>query len=283
MTIYFLFIAELTTACDCDSQKQFLTVSANTKLVALVRVSNYLLLDFIGDVRTQISMQVEIINIFKGNESRSTITVWGNNGNLCRAKISSFDIGKYYVIAFDKGSDGLAHKDEKNTDYTISNCQYYWLNADNETKNAYGSLSSTMKSISFNDLIDYFNYEGKTNLTREDYNEIFQNTLNLPELQKYYQIETDSSSKLIYIQNSSQLDKLNLNGVIIFGKEVIIFTSDEIKHKALQKYFVLGEWNYEPNKVRLKLSYAREGLVLFCTLQKTINTWTIISKELIEE
>jgi len=153
ITIFLLTISHTIFACDCDSQGNFLKVAPKTKLVALVKVTKYLTFKDIYEEKTPMSMEVEIIEICKGTETRKTVVVWGDIGNLCRPYLSRFDEGKYYVVAFDEGSDGskgYVHKKEKTTDYTISVCGEYWLNADINKKIATSSM--TGKKITLNSL-----------------------------------------------------------------------------------------------------------------------------------
>lgn len=155
ITIFLLTIGRTISACDCNPQGNFLRVASNTKLVALVRVTKYLTFKDIYDVQTPMSMEVEIIEIYKGEESRKTVTVWGDIGNLCRPYLSRFDEEQYYVIAFYAGADGSkggVHANEKTTDYAISNCGEYWLDVDFINKIATGSVSDNQNQITLDEL-----------------------------------------------------------------------------------------------------------------------------------
>lgn len=118
----FCFFSSITNvfACSCDYQGSFIKMSQHTPLVALIKVSKYLSFKDIYDSKTPMSMEVKIIEIYKGKESRHAVTVWGDNGILCRPYLSEFKEGQYYVIAFDKGGSRRGHTDEKETDYSIS-------------------------------------------------------------------------------------------------------------------------------------------------------------------
>jgi|JFJP01.1.fsa_nt_gi hypothetical protein len=155
LTIFFLTIGQTILACDCDSQGEFLTVAPTTKLVALVKVTKYLTFKDIYEEKTPMSMEVEIIEVYKGKETRKKVIVWGDIGNLCRPYLSIFEVGKFYVIAFETGSDGskgFAHKNEKITDYSISVCGDYWLKADIKKKIAIGSITKKEKQITLVEL-----------------------------------------------------------------------------------------------------------------------------------
>ena len=119
-------------------------MASETEIIALVKVTKYLTFKDIYGKQTPMSMEVEIIDVYKGKETRKTVIIWGDNGFLCRPYLSHFEQGEYYVIAFYKGSDGskteFAHKKERPTDYSISNCGEYWLKVDIEKQIAIGYL-----------------------------------------------------------------------------------------------------------------------------------------------
>lgn len=154
-TIFLLIIGQTILACDCNSKGKFLKVAPDTELVALIKVSKYLTFKDIYNEKTPMSMEVEIIEIYKGKESKKTVVVWGDSGILCRPYLSRFDVGKFYVIAFDKGMDGskgFGHENEKITDYSISICGDYWLNVDIHNQKALGAVSFWQSQISLGNL-----------------------------------------------------------------------------------------------------------------------------------
>jgi hypothetical protein len=285
LTTFFLTLSHLTFACTCGSAGQFLTVAPKTELVSLVKVIKYLTFKVNYDKQTPMSMEVEIIKTFKGDETRKSIVVWGDNGALCRPYLSQFDTGKYYVIAFYKGYDGsqgYVHSDEKTSDYSISSCGKYWLTANIETKMANGSVSSTQSSISFDELWEQFHGDKTKELKPNDFKEIYQLAFDLPELQQYYHIETDTTRKQIIIQYFGEADHNNLKGVIKFGRQVQILSEEEIKKRNLTSYFVLGDWVCGLNSVRLQLSYVVEGLTASYMFKKVNDKWTILSHDISE-
>ena len=143
-------------ACDCESGGAFLKVAQNAEFVALVKITKYLIFSDIYGKQIPMSMEIEIIDVYKGKETRKTVIVWGDNGFLCRPYLSQFNQGHYYVIAFYKGSDGsqtvFAHKKERPTNYFISNCGDYWLNVDIEKQIATGSVTKDQNQIILTDL-----------------------------------------------------------------------------------------------------------------------------------
>ena len=130
-------------ACDCDYGGSFVKMAPHTQLVALVKVSKFLTFKDIYGEKTPMSMEVEIVETYKGIENRKTITVWGDPGHLCRPYLSTFKEEQYYVIAFYRGYPNHGHNNEKATDYSISNCGAFWLTADIEKKVVLGDINSS--------------------------------------------------------------------------------------------------------------------------------------------
>lgn len=286
LTIISLASTSLTFACDCDSQGHFLTVAPKSKLVALVKVNRYLTFKSIYDKPTPISMEIEIVKIFHGHETRKVVTVWGDNGALCRPYLNAFGVNKYHIIAFEQSS-GIAgvnaNEEEMKTDYTISNCGDFWLTADIEKKVATGAVSKSQTKISFGDLWEFFNGDKTKELTPTDFKEIFQLALDLPKLQQYYHIDTDSTRKQIIFQYFGDANHSNLITVKKFGKHVKILTEEEIKKQKINHYFVVGDWACGLNSLRLQLSYLGEGLTASYMFKKVDDKWTILNSELWEE
>ena len=145
-------------ACSCESLGDFLAVAPKSKLVALVKINRYLTFENIYNKPIPMSMEVEIITVFHGQEERKTMVVWGDNGILCRPYLNTFAIDNFYIIAFEQGGIGrINSENEKRTDYAISICGEYWLSADNKKKIATGAVSKSQDKISFGDLWKYFN------------------------------------------------------------------------------------------------------------------------------
>ena len=277
LTLIFLTSTSQTFACDCDSQGHFLTVAPKSKLVALVKVNRYLTFKNIYDKPTPMSMEVEIVKVYYGQETRKTVTVWGDNGNLCRPYLSIFKTDNFYVIAFEQDSK------ENPSGYAISNCGDYWLTADNEKKIATGPVSEKQNEIAFNNLIEFFHGDKTKELTPTDFKEIFQLALDLPKLQQYFHIDTDTTRKQIVIQYFGDAKHNNLTGVNKFRKQIRIMTEDEIKKQEIKFYFVLGDWVCGLNSLRLQLSYVGEGLTTSYMFKKVDDKWTILNSELWEE
>lgn len=153
--LFIVLIQQNATACDCMPMGPFLKVAPKTDFVALVKVTKYLSFQNIDDHPIPMSMEVSIIDVYKGKEVRKTLTVWGDNGALCRPYLSQFRTGNYYVIAFIPGSDGTkghVHSDEKTSDYAISVCGDYCLKVDTTKRMAIGYVDKNQNQISLGKL-----------------------------------------------------------------------------------------------------------------------------------
>ena len=113
-------------ACTCDDEGDFLDVSSSSKLVVLVKVVGFPVLNNLFS-RTNVAMEVEVIKVYRGNESRRTITIWGDNGSLCRPYVSEFLTGQQYLLSLNPGSDDSGNTFESVNDYSISICGEHWL------------------------------------------------------------------------------------------------------------------------------------------------------------
>jgi hypothetical protein len=127
-------------ACDCEYGGPFLRMVPKTQFVALVKVTKYLTFKEIYGKNTPMSMEVEVVETYKGGEKRKKVTVWGDPGHLCRPYLSTFKEGEYYVIGFYPGNPNHGDDNEKATDYSISICGTYWLTVDIRTKIVSGDI-----------------------------------------------------------------------------------------------------------------------------------------------
>ncbi len=275
LTIIFLTSTSLAFACKCESQGHFLKVAPKSKLVALVKVNRYLTFNKIYDEQIPMSMEVEIIKVYQGYETRKTITVWGDNGNQCRPYLNIFNTDKYYIIAFEQDSK------ENASDFAISICGDYWLTADNEKEIATGPVSEKQNQITYSDLSDFFQGDKTKELSPTDFKEIYQ--LDLPKLQQYLHIDTDKSRKQIIIQYFGDANYNNLTGIKKFDSQIIIMTEAEIKKRKIKSFFVLGDWGFGLKTVRMQLYYVGEGLTASYMFKKVDNKWTILNSELWEK
>jgi hypothetical protein len=217
--VFILTTTNQTFACSCIWQGDFLTVAPKSELVAMVKINNYLTLKNINGKPMPISMEVEIVRVFYGQETRKFVTIWGDNGALCRPYLDNFNIDNYYVIAFIQGSETIinANKDEKKTDYAISNCGNYWLTVDKEKEMATGGVSKKHNAISIGDLEKYFNKIEEKNKKKRNMKEIVKT------IESIYidRVKIDKSNENLLINVKTQKQKYVFK--IQYKKTKIIF------------------------------------------------------------
>src|SRR6478752_4404396 len=148
----FLTFSEKSIACDCDSLGPFLSVAPRTDMVAFVKVKSFLTTQDMFGAVIPMSMEVEIIEVYKAKVSIKTIIIWGDNGALCRPYLSRFKLDQYYVIAFNHGDPKHGQVGEALEDYTISVCGDYWLSVNFDEQFAWGGVADNVTEIPLKDL-----------------------------------------------------------------------------------------------------------------------------------
>lgn len=189
-------------ACSCEYRGSFLKLAPPTQLVAVVKVTRYLTFKDIYGEKTPMSMEAEIIDIYKGVEQRKKIIVWGDPGNLCRPYLNTFKEGQYYAIAFDAGrpNTGTEPAGEKATDYSICICGAYWLSVDIEKQIVSGHIKGKevkTQSMSLSELkveVDKASVNNNAPLTTPDSAGV--QLLTKPELRTLILKETKEGGKL---------------------------------------------------------------------------------------
>ena len=151
-TVLFLFIffISVTTAfpCTCKDNKPYRDVTPFASVIVLVKVTRFLTYKQVNDIQVPMSMEAEIIEIYKGKERRRTVKIWGDNGLLCRPYLNKFLPGNYYVMGLFKSTGN--YKDnvqEKFGDYWISICGEYTLEVDWVRKRAKGRIDAVTTEL----------------------------------------------------------------------------------------------------------------------------------------
>ena len=116
----------------------------------------------------------------------------------------------------------------------------------------------------------------------EEVREIIQLAIDLPELQEYYHIKTDSSRIPLIIAEYGLINSKNMKGINKFGNEIIILNESEIRGKHLKNYLQIGDWTYVGNTLRLQLSYTVEGIIINYMFVRKDEKW-IVENSLIME
>lgn len=130
-------VAQQAKACSCNYGGSFLKMAPNASFIALVKITewtNYIKPPH-GDEIPH-AMTVKIIDTYKGKAESKMVTVWGDNGAMCRPYISQFAKGNYYVVAFSRTNSSTG-----NNYYYINNCGCYWLRYNKKQKIVSGDIN----------------------------------------------------------------------------------------------------------------------------------------------
>ncbi len=118
-------------SCSCGWDGPFLEVWADADLVVKVKVTSYGPKLEHGENLYE-SMRVEVLEVIKGEEEKTSLVVYGDPGNLCRPYITPhrFSLGKIYALAIYPIDMDIS---TSNDGYAISICGENWLSIhDNE-------------------------------------------------------------------------------------------------------------------------------------------------------
>ena len=96
--IILFLVSQAGFACDCDWIGDFFEASKKMDLVIKVQVISKIA----DEEGFNEKMTVEIIDRFRGEETKNIITVWGDGGADCRPYIDYFDIGDICYLALSK-------------------------------------------------------------------------------------------------------------------------------------------------------------------------------------
>ena len=231
-TICFISAATSAFACQCEYHGPFIKMAHHTPLVALIKVSKYLSFKELqfsnGPAKSPMSMEIEIIEIYIGKETRKSVVVWGDPGNLCRAYLSQFKEEHYYVMALNTGTPGFSHKDEKKSDYSITNCGEYWLTVDFHKSTASGDIDSKNASSRTTSLAELSSMLAKSQPV---------NVLSLKDQEHFSEMNTFSSGKHITLTQ-----EVNFNIPRALDEEYWITLNltifDTAKAKQLQWFYL---------------------------------------------
>ncbi len=127
--IFWMCAVQVADACSCIGGRDFITVVTDADyppdlIVRGVKTSDY----YYG-------MKFRVSEVLQGEASQSEITVWGDNGALCRVYTSGFKKGEELILALyrtDKMGNSISapeHPDnlEKDGHYVLSVCGTHFL------------------------------------------------------------------------------------------------------------------------------------------------------------
>ncbi len=121
-------------ACDCPWRGPFLAVAPDLPLVVRARVLSF---QGKGTAAGQpLSMDVEVLEVLRGEPPASPLRVWGDDGMLCRPYVTHFPVGTQWILAL----NGPGSKPGMTPGPAISICGEYWLRVEGDT--AVGCIDS---------------------------------------------------------------------------------------------------------------------------------------------
>ena len=97
-------------------------------------------------------MGIKVVQVIDGIENRDTLTVWGDNGLLCRMSCAAFGMGDTVVLALhqcDLSGNWMGGTLEEPEHYQISVCGIYSL--DYENGQVLGAIDNGITSLSLNE------------------------------------------------------------------------------------------------------------------------------------
>ena len=130
-------------ACECSDAGPFLDVAQSAALIVRGKVVAHV----------EHGLDVQIQDVYRGEESRRVIRVWGDNGRACRPYASRFADESEWVFAVSRLSaeGALVYGGESAADFEIWSCGEYALQVSgNLAKSVDGSVHKTL--ISFEEL-----------------------------------------------------------------------------------------------------------------------------------
>ena len=116
-----LYFAPSAMACSCAVNDAFGTVAPRSQLIVRGKVLNYQWDQADKQHDRPMAMQVEIQEILNGVNASKRITIWGDNGMICRRYVREFPVGTEWVWAVSPDTWS------KNGELAISSCGEYAL------------------------------------------------------------------------------------------------------------------------------------------------------------
>lgn len=217
--LFSLSLIEKVNACSCDWIGPFLKVAKWTDLVALVKIKNYG--SFSGNI--PMSMEVEVIELIKGDDTRKIIKVWGDTGILCRPYLSRFQSDSIWVLSlFKSRSEGyFRHPDEKEGDYNISGCGEYYMKVKNDT------VIGLIENVNYNDPPQYMNLTNFLTSAKQILTSVEEEIPYSFELSQNYPNPFNPSTEISYSIKVDDFVKLNIYNSL--GEEVSVLVNEQQK------------------------------------------------------
>ena len=167
ITIILILISTPTFACSCDWGGNFISTAKNAELVILAKVvernfhlENGKTFSTIEEVFEETfkseydsstdffeSIDLEIISVIKGTETRKTVRIFATDGSDCRTDVRSYEIDKTYLLIPTLSKYSLSNiPNEKDTDFFLWGCSETSIEYISESKKVYGLINGKSNS-----------------------------------------------------------------------------------------------------------------------------------------
>lgn len=212
-------------ACSCEWIGPFFKVAKGTDLVVLVKIISYG--SYSGNM--PMSMDVEVIELIKGDETRRVIKIWGDTGILCRPYLSRFQSDSVWVLSlFKSRSEGyFRHPNEKEGDYNISGCGEYYMKVKNDV------VIGLIENVNYNDPPQYMNIQDFIASAKQVLTSVQEEIPYFFELNQNYPNPFNPSTEISYSIKADDFVKLNIYNSL--GEEVAVLVNE---HQKRGKYSV---------------------------------------------
>jgi len=113
--------------------------------------------------------------------------------------------------------------------------------------------------------------------------QVLQQAIDLPVLQQYFHLESDSTRKPLKIKEFGIINKTTLMGVQKFGEPVSVIGKGEVDDLKTKNSLNIGDWTNVNDKLRLQMFYPAEGITINYMFKKDSNKWVLIDSKIMEE
>lgn len=109
---------------------------------------------------------------------------------------------------------------------------------------------------------------------------LIQNVIDLPKLQKYYDIQENFSQRFLAIQSGNLIDSTMV--LEKFGLPVKVLSPKEISGKKIRAYIEFKEINIDADSAMILIKYPVHGIGLKASFKYTDCDWTLLKSSLWE-
>jgi len=105
--------------------------------------------------------------------------------------------------------------------------------------------------------------------------EIIKLSINLPELQQYFHIDSDPSRIPLIISEFRLVKQVNMTGITKFGKDIVIKKAEDLRANQNRSYLQIENWSYTENTLKFQYLYTIEGILVSYGFVKKNGAWVL--------